>query len=409
VDEEGDEAMRFNLKRVVGISAIPLLGGALAVGAVASSATAQAWQDTSLQVNDLHSTCTAPGPATIAPTPTQSGSTVIVTRASASDTLSVNWAMSKIPPGMTVSNSGGVVTVTGLKFQPAGMIQATLVVDDTSASGCATAWIVVFDQGAPPAPAGLVTDHYYSDTPGAITRSYPVGGVQFGATSTVTPNAGTTGILSPAPAYTFSYQGLPSGIVNNSVGRFTVAGSTAAPGTYGSVGVTAADQYGARTQSAFQLVVNAQPVYVPGNYGDMVNPFGNGFDVYQQHQYPGAIIAGWTATQADPATHFIRLPGTVPGAYKFEYAPSGVASGLCVSDPGGGWASDPMRDGLILTPSNNGPWQQFIPQPNGTLRNVATGLIVSPNGTGAQLRGTAAATPWGGSVYTWTDYAHLPG
>ena len=129
-----------------------------------------------------------------------------------------------------------------------------------------------------------------------------------------------------------------------------------------------------------------EPVYVPGNYGNEVNPFGNGFDVYRQHQYAGAIIAGWTATQADRATHFIRLPGTVPGAYKFEYAPNGVASGLCVSDPGGGWASDPLRDGLILAVSNNGPWQQFIPQPNGTLKNVATGLIVSPHGAGAAAR-----------------------
>ena len=390
---------------------LPLLAGALAVGAAAPSASAQTWQDTSLLVNSLHSTCTAPGPVTIVPAPTQSSSqgTVTVTRATASDTLTVNGAMSKIPPGMTVSNAGGAVTVTGLKSAPASMIQGTLVVDDTSASGCATAWIVVFDQGAPPAPAGLVTDYYYSDTPGAITRSYPVGGVQFGETSTVTPNAGTSPVLSPAPAYSFAYSGLPGGIVSNSVGRFTIAGSTAAPGTYGSVGVTATDQYGARSQSAFQLVVKAQPVYVPGNYGNEVNPFGNGFDAYQQHQYPGAIIAGWTATQADPATHFIRLPGTVPGAYKFEYAPNGVATGLCISDPGGGWASDPLPDGLILTASNNGPWQQFIPQPNGTLKNVATGLVVSPNGTGAQLRGTTAPTPWGGSVYTWTDYAHLPG
>jgi len=402
--------MHFNLRKTAGFAVLPLLGGALAVGAAAPPASAQAWQDTSLQVTSLHSTCTVPGPVTIVPAPTQSSSqgTVTVSRASASDTLTVNWTMSKIPPGMTVSSTGGAVTVTGLTSQPASTVQGTLVVDDTSASGCATAWIVVFDQGAPPAPVGLVTDYYYSDTPGAIMRSYPVGGVQFGETSTVTPSAGTNPVLSPAPAYSFAYSGLPSGIVSNSAGRFTIAGSTAAPGTYGSVGVTAADQYGARSQSAFQLVVEAQPVYVPGNYGDMVNPFGNGFDAYQQHQYPGAIVAGWTATQADPATHFIRLPGTVPGAYKFEYAPNGVGTGLCVSDPGGGWASDPLPDGLILTVSNNGPWQQFIPQPNGTLKNVATGLVVSPNGTGAQLRGTTAPTPWGGSVYTWADYSHLP-
>ena len=46
--------------------------------------------------------------------------------------------------------------------------------------------------------------------------------------------------------------------------------------------------------------------------------------------------------------------------------------------------------------------------PGGALQNVATGLIVSPNGTGAQLRGTTAPVPWGGSACTWTDYAHLP-
>ena len=50
-----------------------------------------------------------------------------------------------------------------------------------------------------------------------------------------------------------------------------------------------------------------------------------------------------------------------------------------------------------------------MPQSNGTLKDLATGLFVNPNGTGAQLRGSTAPTSWGGSVYTWTDYAHLPG
>jgi hypothetical protein len=404
--------MHFNLKKAVGFSVIPLLGGALAVGAAALPASAQSWQDTSLQVNFLHSTGTAPAPVTIVPgpntSPTSQGA-VTVSRASASDTLTVNSAMSKIPSGMTVTNAGGVVTVTGLKTPPASTVQGTLVVDDTSASGSATAWIVVFSQGPSPAPAGLSTNYYYSDTPGAITRSYPVGGVQFSEVPKVTANPSTAPVFAPAPAYSFAYSGLPSGIVHNSAGLLTIAGSTAVPGTYGSVGVTATDQYGARTQSTFQLVVKAQPVYVPGNYGDMVNPFGNGFDVFRQHQAVNAVVAGWTATKADPATHFIRHPGTVPGAYTFEYAPNGVGTGLSVSDPGFDAAGTGLKDGLVLRPSNNGPWQQFVPQSNGTLKNVATGLIVSPNGTGAQLRGTTAATSWGGSVYAWTDYAHLPG
>jgi hypothetical protein len=203
----------------------------------------------------------------------------------------------------------------------------------------------------------------------------------------------------------FAESALPAGLVSGDP-VLTYVGGTAAPGTYGGVEVAATDVDGAVLHGVFTLVVFANSI---GNYGDEVNSFGNGFDAYQQHQYPGAIIAGWTATQADPATHFIRNGGTHPGAHQFEYAPKGTASGLCVSDPGGGWASDPLPDGLILTPCNTGPWQQFIPQSNGTLKNVATGLYVNPNGTGAQLRGGNAPTPWGGSVYTWTDFAHLPG
>ena len=79
-----------------------------------------------------------------------------------------------------------------------------------------------------------------------------------------------------------------------------------------------------------------------------------------------------------------------------------------MSDPGGGWSSDPLRDGLILATCNTGPWQQFIPQSNGTLKNVATGLYVNPAGTGAQLRGGTSPSPWGGSSYTWKDYSTLP-
>jgi peptidoglycan/xylan/chitin deacetylase (PgdA/CDA1 family) len=150
-------------------------------------------------------------------------------------------------------------------------------------------------------------------------------------------------------------------------------------------------------------------VRTPGGLGDEVNRFGNGFDVYGQRQAVNTVIAGWTATKADPATRFIRVPGTVRGAYRFEYAPNGVATGLSVSEPGYDAAGTGLKDGLVLRASNTGPWQQFIPQPDGTLKNVATGLYVSPNGTGAQLRGTAVPSPWGGSAYTWTDYAHLHG
>ena len=202
---------------------------------------------------------------------------------------------------------------------------------------------------------------------------------------------------------TFAQSNLPAGLASGN--PLTYVGGNAAPGTYSGVKVTATDTDGAALTGTFTLTVQANAV---NGYGDEVNRFGNGFDSYQQHQYPGAIIAGWTATQNDPATHFILNTGTHQGAYQYEYAPKGTASGLCVSDPGGGWASDPLPDGLILANCNTGPWQQFIPQSNGTLKNVATGLYVNPNGTGAQLRGGTSPTPWGGSSYSWTDYSNLP-
>ncbi len=202
---------------------------------------------------------------------------------------------------------------------------------------------------------------------------------------------------------TFAQSNLPAGLASGN--PLTYVGGNAAPGTYSGVKVTATDTDGAALTGTFTLTVQAKAV---NGYGDEVNRFGNGFDSYQQHQYPGAIIAGWTATQNDPATHFILNTGTHQGAYQYEYAPKGTASGLCVSDPGGGWASDPLPDGLILANCNTGPWQQFIPQSNGTLKNVATGLYVNPNGTGAQLRGGTSPTPWGGSSYSWTDYSNLP-
>ncbi|MGH3259465.1 MAG: hypothetical protein ACRDOU_29375 [Streptosporangiaceae bacterium] len=77
-----------------------------------------------------------------------------------------------------------------------------------------------------------------------------------------------------------------------------------------------------------------------------------------------------------------------------------------MSDPGGGVPSDPLRDGLILVHCTSGPWQQFIRQSNGALKNVATGLYVNPHGTGAQLRGQSSAG--GGSSYTWKPYSSLP-
>ena len=371
--------MHFNLRRAVAIMALPLLGSALAVGAAALPANAATWQDTALSAYPVHADTF--GGASLAAT----NGTKVITLAG----TGVTWSLhGTLPVGVSLSKTTISYSGKAITSPPKIVANAT----DSAGNAVALEIPVAIAHNSIQVNGSVVTVSFTT-----LTDANIAGNVKFSAVSTKSGDS-----------ISFAESNLPAGLVSGDP-VLTYVGGTAAPGTYGGVKVTATDTDGAVLHGVFSLVVHASAVYTPGPYGDEVNPFGNGFDVYQQHQYAGAIIAGWTATQADPATHFLRLAGTYPGAVKFEYAPNGVATGLCVSDPGGGWASDPLPDGLILTVSNNGPWQQFIPQSNGTLKNLATGLIVNPNGTGAQLRGGTAPTPWGGSAYTWTDYAHLPG
>jgi len=374
--------VHFNLRKAVGVVAVSLLGGTLAVGAAALPANAATWQDTALSAFPVHADTFGGASLGVA-----SGTNVINLFGSG-----VIWSLHGTPPsgvslsGTTISYKGGAVAsppeIIAVATDSAGNaesleIPVTIAANSIQVNGN---------------PRTVVITVALSSL--ALTNI--AGTVKFSAASTESANS-----------IHFAESSLPAGLSSGDP-VLTYVGGTAAPGTYGGVGVTATDADGAVLHGVFTLVVHANQVSTPGNYGDEVNPFGNGFDVYQQHQYAGAVIAGWTATKADPATHFLRLSGTHSGAVRFEYAPGGAGTGLCVSDPGGGWASDPLPDGLILTVCNNGPWQQFVPQSNGTLRDLATGLYVNPDGTGAQLRGASAPTPWGGSAYTWTDYPHLP-
>ncbi len=370
--------MHFNLKRALGITAVPvLLGSAIAAGAAALPAQAQTWQDTALSATAVTASSFAGGTLSAA---TNGAGTEI----NLSSTGRVTWALHGSPPsgvslsGTTISYSGSAVAsppeIVAVATDSAGNADALVLPVTIGANSIALA--------GSPARVSITS----------LTDANSAGTVVFRATS------------SAGNSINFAESKLPAGLTSGNP-VLTYAGGTAAPGTYSGVEVTATDSDGAALTGTLTLTVEANEI---SGYGDEVNPFGNGFDAYQQHDYPGAIIAGWTATQADPATHFIRNNGTDAGAYQFEYAPYGSGSGLCVSDPGGGWSSDPLRDGLILTPCNTGPWQQFIPQGNGTLKNVATGLYVNPDGTGAQLRGGSSPTHWGGSVYTWTAYANLP-
>jgi hypothetical protein len=374
--------MHFKHSGALGIAIPVLLGSALAVGAAALPAKAQTYTDTSLSATQVVDG-TFGGSATLGAqsTTTSSGAKVITLLGSG-----VTWSLhGTVTSGVTLS--GATISYSGTATGT-----ATLVADATDSNGNAEALEIPIVLGAGTIQVNgevAVVKVSLSD----LTDSNSSGTVKFAAVSS---KSGDT--------ITIGESGLPQGLASGN--PLTYAGGSAVPGTYPGVIATATDSDGASLSGTFSLTVVANTV---STYGDEVNHFGNGFDAYQQHDYAGAIIAGWTATQPDPATHFILNNGTHQGAYQFEYAPNGSGSGLCISDPGGGWSSDPLRDGLILANCNTGPWQQFIPQSNGTLQNVATGLYINPDGTGAQLRGGSSATSWGGSYYSWTDYSNLPG
>jgi hypothetical protein len=372
--------MHVNLKRAVGLVAVPLLGSALAVGAVALPANAATWQDTGVSGSGVTASTFAGTGLGVA-----NGTNVI-------DLVGahVTWSLHGTPTagvtesGSTISYSGAAVTSP-----------PKLIVDATDSNGNAEALEIPVTITADSIQVAGAVTAVLGDTLSALADTNVSSTVKFTATSSV------------GSSLSFAESNLPTGLVSGNP-VLTYSGGTAAPGSYSKVEVTATDSLGAVLHGTFTLTVTASDIYTLGTAGDEVNPFGNGFDVYKQHDYAGAIIAGWTATQADPATHFVILAGTHAGAVRFEYTPGGKASGLCVSDPGGGWAGDPLRDGLILTVCNTGPWQEFVPQPDGALKNLATGLVVNPNGTGAQLRGGTVPSPWGGSVYGWTVTASLP-
>jgi hypothetical protein len=367
--------MRFSIRGALGVACPVLVGSVLVVGAAALPASAQTYQDTALNggaVSD--STFSGSGVGAV------DGNEVITLTGSG-----VTWSLhGTVPAGVTLS--GNTISYKGAAVQS----PLPIVADATDKNGNAEALEI---------PISLLPNYillqgyvYTLVSLSGLTSSNVSGDVRFSAASSESGDS-----------ISFAESNLPAGLSSGSP-ALSYVGGTAPPGNYSGIVVTATDADGAVLKGTLDLTVDANATGGSNtSYGDEVNRFGNGFDSFRAHEYAGAIIAGWAATQSDRATHFILNNDGSHGAVQFEYAPSGSASGLCVSDPGGGWSSDPMRDGLILASCNTGPWQQFIPQSNGSLKNVATGLYVNPHGTGAQLRGGTSPTSWGGSAYTWKN------
>jgi len=363
--------MHFKLKGVLGIAVPVMLGGALAAGALALPAHAQSYQDTAVS-------------AGLVSDETFGGTNLTAVNDSDKSVIdlsgtNVTWSLHSPPSGVSLSGGNTIVysgsAITGTP---------EVVADATDGNGNAEAleFDVVLTMNSIQIASGgtfLVKVTGLTDTDNS--------------NSTVTFSATTN----DANTFTFAESSLPTGLTSGN--PLTYVNGTATPGTYNGVKVTATDSDGAVLNGTFTLTVSANTTNT--TVGDEVNKFGYGFDSYRQHDYAGAIIVGWTATQGDPATHFLMNSGSHSGYVQFEYAPTGSGSGLCVSDPGGGWGSDPLRDGLILANCNSGAFQQFLQQSDGTLVNLATGLIVDPAGKGGQLRGGSSAVGWGGSSYTW--------
>ena len=379
----GVVAMRKSLRRTLGFAVVPVLLGT-AFAAVAISLPARAavsWQDTALSA-------TAVTPETFG------GSNLMATNGSGVIDLSgtgVTWSGHSIS-GVSVTNTGSGSATISYSGSANPEFQADVGAIATDGNGNAEVLLLavviatnaIRFSGIP--PVETVTD--LADT---------------NSDNTVEFSAHNNSATAPDNVSDFAVSNLPAGLTSDEEAPLTYSGMTAAPGTYSGVVVTAKANTGAVLKGTFTLTVSAKSINTYGNY---VNKYGNGFDVFRHKAYPGAKIVGWTATRSDPGTHFIINVGTHPGAYQIEYAPNGTGSGLCVSDPGGGVPSDPLRDGLILVHCGSGNWQQFIRQPNGALKNWATGLYVNPAGAGAQLRGESSAR--GGSSYTWKAYDSLP-
>ena len=374
---ERGKALHIKLRTALGIGIPVVIGSVLAAGVAAFPANATSYQDTAVSASSV--TDETLGVSNLAVT---NGDAQIVL----SGTGVSSWSLESAPAGVSIS--GSMIQCAGCTATNS----AQVVVDAKDSNGNAEALVFSVE---------IFADNNLQKT-GTV-----VGVKVINLTDTDNSNGTVTFSASSAStSITYAESNLPTGL--SSANPLTYSGGTAVPGTYSNVKATATDSDGAVLNGTFTLTVDGNAATTTSTYGNYVNKFGNGFDVYQQHEYAGALIAGWTATRADPATHFILNNGTRSGAVQIEYAPSGSASGLCVSDPGGGWGSDPLPDGLILANCNTGPWQQFIRQSNGTLKNVATGLYVNPDGKGAQLRGGMTPTTWGGSVYTWTEYDSLP-
>ena len=258
--------MHFSLRGALGVACPALLGSALVVGAAALPASAQTYQDSAL-VGSSVSDATFGGSGIGA----ADGNDVIKLSGSG-----VTWSLhGAVPAGVTLS--GSTISFSGPIVQSPNPI----VVDATDKNGNAEALEIPISL----LPNGILLQGvaYTLVSLSGLTDSNVSGNVKFSATSSETGNT-----------VSFAESNLPAGLSSGSP-ELSYLGGTAAPGNYIGAVVSATDSDGAVLKGTFDLTVEANADHRRG-FGNEVNRFGNGFDVFRQHQVRGAIIAGWTAT-----------------------------------------------------------------------------------------------------------------
>lgn len=179
--------------------------------------------------------------------------------------------------------------------------------------------------------------------------------------------------------------------MNNGKWRWRAAGVAVAAATALAGGLALAGSAGASTpscQSAYPT--SGAGTGLPSGCGTeqegTLSPRANSlsFDVYHQSKAAFTPVIAWPNTNTDPATDFFAY--TIGGETEYEYAPAGVASGMCVTVSGANY-------GLALRPCGWWTWQRFwhySPQTKASpwsLANVQVrGDVVRQNNTkGAQF------------------------
>jgi hypothetical protein len=148
-----------------------------------------------------------------------------------------------------------------------------------------------------------------------------------------------------------------------------------------------------------------------GALTDQESPVALSVDAYRQGAVAGNKVIGYYNSDGDKATDFAVF--STPGGVFIEYAPDGVASNLCLSEP--------YQDaGIVLRVCNGSDWQHFTEtsvyaamapatgytatapasppaSPGFVLTDKATGDVITANGLRGQLTGVAA--PAAGTNY----------